>query len=158
LVDQPEYGTNRPYFVDNIDLRLKQKLPKFDQIRVLYLEKGVAAAKIAEKFGVSKSTVLKALHAENVRLGTGGRKLNGPNDYRLHKAPYGYSIKQGKLVLNAAQLRICGLVVELIDRQGMSCNGVAKELVRRGFKNKAGRVGWDHKTVKLIYKRWKTKL
>lgn len=158
MVDQPEYGTNRPYLVDTIRFRLKQKLPNRAEIRALYLENGLAAAKIAARFGVAKSTVLKALHEQDVRLGRGGRQMNTPNDYRLPRAPYGYSIKAGKLVINNAQMKICRLVVELIDRQGMTTSKASKELVRRGIKNKIGRVSWDHKTIKLIYDRWKDKL
>ena len=60
----------------------------------------------------------------------------------------------------AAELRqfICRVVVELYGRRELSATAVAKELTRRGFKNRAGKIAWDHKTVQSIFKRWNGKL
>ena len=72
--------------------------------------------------------------------------------------PYGYSVQNGKLVANKSELKVCRLVVELVERNGLQQNAVARELSKRGLKNRAGKTEWNSKTVFNIYKRWKGKL
>ena len=83
---------------------------------------------------------------------------SNPKNYRCPVAAYGYQVEDGKLILNKRELRICKAVVELILRQGETYTDVARELGRRGFKNRAGSQTWNSKTVFNIYKRWKDKL
>lgn len=158
MVDQPEYGTNPSYYVDFIPFHVNSKLLNFDKIRNLYLNQGFSAAEIAKQNGTVKSVILGILHRMGVRLGSGGRPLNDPENYRGKNPPYGYSIKNKKLVINKTELRVCRAVVEMVGRQGINTSRTSKELVRRGFKNRAGRALWDHKTVKLIFERWKDKI
>ena len=73
-------------------------------------------------------------------------------------APYGFSKKAGRLVPNRQEMKICHLVVELIRREGQSQSEVARELSRRGYKNRAGSTKWDSRTVFNIFNRWKDKL
>jgi hypothetical protein len=158
LVDQPEYGTNTPYLVDFVQITLKPKLLNFDEIKALYLEKHLSAAQIAKHYGVSKSMIIAGLSRLGVRLGTNVGRSTDPENYRHHMPPYGFAVRKGRLVPDKSEMRICRLVVELVERQRLSMCGAARELERRGYKNKVGRVKWDHKTIKAILNRWKNKL
>jgi len=158
LVDQPEYGTNTSYLVDFIRITLSAKLLNIDEIHDLYLKRGQSAAQIARHFGVAKSVILKRLHGLGVRVGVSPERSTNPKNYRCHMPPYGFSIKAGALTPHKAELRICRTVVELVGRQKKSATWTARELGRRGYKNRAGRTTWDHKTIQNIFKRWKDKL
>ena len=123
----------------------------------MYLNDGLSAKQIAEAIGISKTVVLDRLHAEGIRMKTGKDRVNNPDNYRLHTAPYGWKVKDGKLAPNKAELKICRRVVTLV-RQGLSYNAVAKELTKLGLRGRSGKAHWDHSTVISIYKRWNEKL
>ena len=55
-------------------------------------------------------------------------------------------------------MKICRLVIELIEREGRTHSEVARELTRRGLKTRTGKVKWDSKSIFNIFKRWKDKL
>lgn len=158
LVDQQTYGTNTCYLTDFIQISFSAKLLNPDEIRNLYVEKGQSAAQIAAHFGVAKSVILARLRAVGIREGVSSRRNTNPENYRCRVAPFGYSVRNGRLVPNKAELRICRATVDMIKRTGISANAAAKELARRGYKNRAGRVAWDHTIVRSIFKRWKDKL
>jgi len=158
MVDQPELGTNTSYLIDFIPITLSAKLLNNEEICKLYTEKSQSAAQIAHHFGVAKSVVLARLHAAGIREETGAGRMNNPENYRCRVAPYGYSIKDGRLVPNKTELRICRIVVDLIRRNGLSANAVGNEMGRRGYKSRSGRAHWDHSTVQSIFNRWKDKL
>ena len=77
---------------------------------------------------------------------------------RTPVAPYGFAIRDGKLVPSKADLRICRTVVDLIVQKNFSANAVTKELGRLGFKTRSGQAEWHHGTVISILKRWKGKI
>ena len=158
MVRQPEYGTNTPYLADFIEICLSPQLLNAAKIRDLYQQDGKSKAQIAAQFGVSRSTVTSHLHSQGVHGGTGKGRSNNPDNYRNPSIPYGHAVKDGKLVLNKAEQRICKLVVELIKRQGKNHSEVARELSSRRLKNRAGRTRWDSKTVFNIFNRWKEKV
>lgn len=158
MVEEPEYGTNRPYLIDFLKITFNAKLLNIDEIRALYLEKGLSAAQIARQFGVAKSVILARLGNLGIRGGAGANRSTHPENYRCRVAPYGYSIQAGRLEPHKAELRICRLVVDLIRTQGLSANAAAKDLARRGLKSRSGRAHWDHSAILSIYKRWKDKL
>lgn len=158
LVDQPEYGTNTSYLVDFIKVTLLPKLLNFNEIRVLYLEKGLSTAQIAREYDVAKSVIVGLLNRAGVHPGRNNSRSSNPENYRLRVPPYGFKIRDGKLVPSKPELKLCRLVVELIKRRGLSVNATAKELGKRGYKNRSGAVKWDHSTVRNIFKRWKDKL
>ena len=158
MVRQPEYGTNTPYLADFIEICLCPQLLNSAKIRDLHQQGGKSKAQIAAQFGVSRSVVTSRLRSEGIHCGNGkGRSIN-PENYRNPSIPYGHAVKDGRLVLNKTEQRICKLVVELIKRQGKNHSEVARELSSRGLKNRAGRTKWDSKTVFNIFKRWKDKL
>jgi len=158
MVDQPECGTNNGYVVDTIPFRQTRKPPISDEIRDLSLISGKSASQLARHFGVSKSTIIKARQAAGVKFeSTVGRSTN-PQNYRCKTPPYGYRVFDGKLVLNNRELKLCRTIVALYARRGLTTTGVSQELTKRGFRNRAGKTAWDHKIVKIIYKRWKDKI
>lgn len=113
LVEQSEYGTNRPYLVDFIKITFAAKLLNVEEIRAQYTQKGLSAAQIARQHGVAKSVILARLGDLGIRGGAGASRSTNPENYRCRIAPYGYSIQAGRLVPNKAELRICRQVVDL---------------------------------------------
>lgn len=157
-MDQPEYGTNTSYVADFIEICLSAKLSDKAEIRKLYVEKGLSAAQIATALGLAKSFVLARLHAFGIRTVDAPKRYTESTNFRCPVPPFGYSVKNYKLVPSQAEMRICRLVVELIDRKGSSFRSVAAELSKRGIKNRSGSLSWGHATIQSIYKRWKGKL
>ena len=84
--------------------------------------------------------------------------LTNPKNYRHHEPPYGYKVRDGQLVLNSTEIRICRLIVNLRGRRGKTLAQVAAELSKRGHKNRRGKTDWHHQTVGNIFKRWNGKL
>lgn len=84
--------------------------------------------------------------------------MTNPNNYRATVVPYGYRKVDGQLVANKKELRICRLVVKLINEQKVSLQGAARELMQQNIKNRNGNVWWDHSMVRGIFKRWNGKI
>jgi hypothetical protein len=96
------------------------------------------------------------LRRQGIRNGT-GRKTD-PENYKLHDPPYGISKKNGKLVTNKSEVRVCRMLVELRDRQGKSIIEIGRMLEARGLKNRKGLVAWNYGTISRILQRWIGKL
>jgi len=158
LVRQSEYGTNAPYLADFIEICLKVNLLNLAKIREMHEEQGLAASQIASHFGVARSVISARLREMGINPQSGAGRLTDPKNYLCSTAPYGFSVRNGKLVTNKAELRICRMVVSLIQRDGKNMSEVARELTHKKFKNRAGREKWNSKTVFNIYKRWKDKI
>ena len=158
MVEQSEYGTNTPFFIDHLKITLSAKLLNPQEIQVLYTEKGLSAAQIARRLRVSKTVILARLHALGIRDDANPKRYTSPDNYRCPIPPFGYSVEDGRLVTNKAELRVCHAIVELIQRNGLSSTATAKELSRRKLKNRAGSTNWSHGSVLAIYRRWQSKL
>lgn len=158
LVDQSVRGTNTSYVLDFIAICFKSQLLNSAEIRRLYLKESLSAAQIASRFGVSRAVILSTVK----RLGIGTKsavgRMTNPNNFRHHNPPYGYKVKDNKLVLNSSELKICRAVVEMMGRKKCGARETARELVSRGFKNRRGEVAWGHLVVQQIFKRWKDKV
>jgi hypothetical protein len=157
-LDQPEYGTNTSYLTDFIQITHSAKLLNSEEIRDFYLNRAQSAAQIARHYGVAKSAIVARLRDLGINPGTSTGRSTNPENYRLRVAPYGFILRGGKLVPSKSEMRLCRFVVELIDRQGFSANAAAKELGKRGYKNRKGSTKWDHSTIQNIFNRWKDKL
>ncbi len=158
MVEQPEYGTNTPYLIDFIPICLSAKLANPEEIRSLYIDGGLSAAQIAKQLRVSKAFILARLHHLGVRDGEQPKRYTDPQNFRCPVPPYGYSVEAAKLIPNKAELRVCHAIVEMIQRQGLTARATARELARRGFKNRAGNTDWSHGSVNSIFKHWKDKI
>ena len=101
--------------------------------------------------------ILKILNGAGVCLGKVGRSTD-PKNYRNNSPPYGYVVREGKLVPNKPEMKTCRMVVELRGRRHYSTAQVAKELERLGFKNRKGNTVWNTATVLNIFERWSGKI
>jgi IS30 family transposase len=162
MVEAAECGTNhsRPQatYLDSIEFFQKCHWKNPDNYSDLYLKKGLSAAQIGERLNIPKQTVLNQLKREGIRLGTNKGRLANPENYRLAYAPYGFAKKDGKLIPNKSELKICRLVVQLRNDSKMSFHEIARELERRRIKGRSDSVSWTHATVGRIYKRWNQKI
>lgn len=158
LVQQPEYGTNCTYYVDFIELCLDIKLLNSEEIGKLYLENRLSINQIASHYRVSRTVIRSRLRDLGIDINAVKPTSTNPENYRCATPPYGFQVKAGKLLPNRLEMKICRLVVELIQREGRNHSDVARELARRGFKSRTGKTKWDSKTVFNIFKRWKDKL
>ena len=52
-------------------------------------------------------------------------RMTNPKNYRASVVPYGYRKVDGQLVTNKKEMRICRLVVQLVDGEELSLHGAA---------------------------------
>lgn len=97
MVDQPEYGTNTPYLVDFIKITLSAKLLDVEEIRSLYLEKGLSMAQIARQCGIAKSVIVSRLAMLGISGAPISNRMTNPKNYRCPVAPYGYQAQEGRI-------------------------------------------------------------
>jgi hypothetical protein len=157
LVDQPESGTNTSYLIDFLEITFSAKLLDVEKIREFYLA-GQSYAQIARKFGVAKPVIISRLGGLEIPKSNRENRVTNPQNYRCRVPPYGYAIRDGKLVPNKRELRICRLVVELMGRQGKGLSETVRELESRQFLTREGKKYWDHSSVRNIFNRWKDKI
>lgn len=157
MVDQPESGTNTSYLIDFLEITFSAKLLDVEKIREFYVA-GQSYAQIARKFGVAKSVIISRLGGLEMPKTCDENKATNPQNYRCRVPPYGYAVRDGKLIPNKRELRICHLVVELMGRQGKGASETVRELESRQFLTREGKQHWDHSSVRNIFKRWKDKI
>ncbi|MDZ4662531.1 MAG: recombinase family protein [Pseudomonadota bacterium] len=162
MVEVAEYGTNHilspPTYLDSIEFFQKCHWKNPANYSDLYLKNGLSAAQIGEMLNIPKQTVLGQLQREGIRLGSNKGRLANPENYRLLYAPYGFTKKDGRLVPNKSELKICRLVVQLRGDSKISFQEIARELERRRIKSRTGSISWTHATVGRIFKRWNGKI
>jgi hypothetical protein len=147
------------YYLDVIEHSVNPFKSKSSKIAEMYLGRGLSAAQVGAELGISKTAVLERLHTFGIRNeASKGARMTNPNNYRATVIPYGYRKVDGQLVANKKELRICRLVVKLINEQKVSLQGAARELMRQNIKNRNGNVWWDHSMVRSIFKRWNGKI
>ena len=154
---QPECRKKTPYYIDTIKLSSPFNDVDLPLLKQLYIKNGFSTRQMAKRFGVSKSFIIGRLHCLGIKRKP-GQKQNDPKDYRHAQSPYGYKIKNNCLVLNKEELKICRLIVSLIDKKQWSASKVARELTLRGTEKRSKDKTWNHPTVIKIYNRWKDKL
>ncbi|MFN8792587.1 MAG: hypothetical protein ACK5Y2_14120 [Bdellovibrionales bacterium] len=152
------HSSSAATYLDSIQFFQKCHWKNPANYRDLYINQRISAAQIGEKLGIPKQTVLNQLKREGIRLGTNKGRLANPDNYRLAYAPYGFSKRDGRLVPNKTELKICRIVVQLRINSKMSFHEIARELERRRIKGRTNSVSWTHATVGRIYKRWNGKL
>ena len=157
-MQEPEYGTNTPYYIDFIQICLAVKFINNEEVRELYQERGLSASQLASRFKVSRAVIFSRLQEMGISEGTQSGRQTNPQNYRCRVPPYGFAIQSGKLVPNRLEMKICRLVVELVQRQGKGQTETARELSRLGYKNRSGSNIWNSRTVFNILRRWKDKL
>ncbi|MBI4404113.1 MAG: hypothetical protein HY537_08130 [Deltaproteobacteria bacterium] len=158
LVDQADYGTNRPYYRDVIEFWSNPYKLDPAQLKHFYVEKGLSANQIAEQLGVAKSTVLSRLRRFKLSPKGWIERASNPNNYRLSNPPYGYVVRDGKLIVNRSELKVCRLIVWLMRERKISAGAMPQELERRRVKNRKGTLKWGYWTIRKIFERWKETL
>jgi hypothetical protein len=123
----------------------------------LYVDQRLSSVQIAARIGCSKSYVLLNLKRLGL-LRKKGEALTNPENYRNPVPPNGCRVADGKLTTHQAEIKVCRMIVDLIDRQGFNYLKTAQYLSKKGIKNRRGAPLWHHYTVSRIYLRWKGKL
>lgn len=157
MVEHAERSTYPSYLSEMIHFQVPTATQNPREIAKLYLEQRLSSAQIAQKLGCTKGYILLNLK----RLGLLRRKSEAktdPTNYRSSNPPYGFRIADHKLVTYAAEIKVCRMIVDLIDRKGLNKSQAAERLIQKGIKNRAGVVNWRNSTVTRIYKQWKNKL
>ncbi len=113
---------------------------------------------IAEKLGCSPWAVSVRLRQLGIGKSIKKTAFNDPKNYCAPVVPYGFRKVKRQLVPCPKEMKICRLVVNLINKQGLSRNAVGRYLKAEGFKNRSGKTTWDKTVVTSIYKRWDSKI
>ena len=158
MVDHSWYGTNSSYYIDIIEFSPKPYVVQSSKLLYFYQKKGLSAKQVADELGVSKSFVLERLHELGIRSRSGQNRMMNPENYRHHNPPFGYQVKNGKLLPYKPELKVCRLIVQMIRDKGYGFRETARELEKRGLKNRKGQKKWGHYVVTQIFNRWKEKL
>jgi biotin operon repressor len=111
LVDRPAYWTNQSgsvYLSNFIEQIVLPKKISPTIIRQKYLKSDLSASQLAGELGVSKQMILKQLRREGVRKTIKGRS---PDNYRLPNPPYGYQVRDLKLISCPREMKIARMVV-----------------------------------------------
>jgi predicted DNA-binding protein YlxM (UPF0122 family) len=156
MVDHADQRENTQKLVEILDLYLKPTTHKSNQIVDLYLKGGFTVDQLSKKFDCSKSTILDRL----ARAGLKNLKQESqkPDNYRNPQAPYGYKVKDRRLVLNKNEIVVCRLVVRLRNIEKKNFSEIARALTKHLIKNRFGKVSWNYMTAQKIYKRWNGKI
>ncbi|MCC6277362.1 MAG: hypothetical protein IT289_05555 [Oligoflexia bacterium] len=79
------------------------------------VEEGLSTVQIAKRFQVSRMTIASRLRAMGILVDQSYQlRSKNPENYRISNPPYGYSVQDGKLILNKKELKICRFIVEHI--------------------------------------------
>ena len=125
----------------------------------MYLKRGLSAAQVAERLGISKTAVLEKLHSLGIQGDASvGERMTNPKNYRASVVPYGYRKVDGQLVTNKKEMRICRLVVSACRWRGAVIAWNRQRVdVTQYQKLQRQRMG-DHSMVRGILKRWHGKI
>jgi len=157
-VEGAAHPANPSYLNETIQFQASARTFSLLEITSLYTEKRLSTPQIAERLGCSKSYVITTLKRAGL-LRKKGPAQTDPKNYRNPIAPYGFRVNpDGQLVTYPAELKVCRLIVDLVDRQGKNFLGASQYLTRKGIKNRRGLTVWHHYTVSRIYRRWQGKL
>ena len=144
------------YYIDIIEYSLFPTKISLERITSLYLQEGLSVQQIADKIGVSKTTILNRLHSLDIRKKN--RIMTNPKNYKMPIAPYGFQRVNNQLVPLKKEIKICRRVVSLINNEKLSYSATARRLEEEGIKNRGGKASWGNSVITSIYKRWNLKL
>lgn len=156
MVHRAGYCANTSKVSDFIDNIVIPKNAKSETIRDLYLDQGLTALQIAHQIGLSKTVVLRRLHALGIRQET-VKQMELEKPRPVSRASYGYRIVSGKLVPDRYELKVVRIIVELRSRQGLSWSKLVKHLNSEKIKARGGGV-WHITSVRMVFERWKDKI
>ncbi len=146
------------YYFDIIEHSISPYNISAAYISILYLEEKLSISQIAEKLGVSKSLITKRLHSLNIKRGTKKKPINNPKNYLAPNCPYGYRVVKLQLLPFQKEIKVCRLILRLINEEKLSYRATARKLVDMKIKNRKGEISWGHEVISSIYRRWNGKL
>ena len=144
-VQNPPYQAVIVYKSD----RVAREIKLYFYFELLLLKKGVELVSVNDGFpdvpdeykGIIKSFVLFSAEQErnNITLRTsGGRTIKAKTGgYAGGKAPFGYKVENGELVIETYEAEVVKVIFELREK-GMSYNHIAKELNNRELYSRTG--------------------
>jgi hypothetical protein len=113
---------------------------------------------IAERLGCSKSFAPLTLKQQGLLRRPKGIAQINPRNYRNPIPPYGYQVIEGRLVPSPEEMKVCHLIVDLIDRQGLNYSDVSRRFKEGRVLNRRGTPKWHHQSISNVYARWKGKI
>ncbi len=120
---------------------------------------GLSLRQISQHLNKSKSFIRKTLLEAGVALRESRDVLEEgrPRTHSHHtgNTPFGYRCLRGRLIMDAREIEIVQLVMNLWTA-GQSYSGIAKHLNNRGIKNRKA-TPWEHSLVRSIVERHKDK-
>ena len=141
-------GKTRPPSLirDRIALPGRFLLADAERLAKLHKQAGFSAHQIAERIGVSHTSVLAALRKLGVtcEAPTNGHAVRG-------QTPFGWEIRDGRLVKDAGEQQVIRLIRQLRE-SGESLRTIARELNRRLVPTKNAGL-WQANTVRKILQR-----
>ena len=153
------YAPHKPHINDTLSISLVPTKISPSKIASMYLNEGLSTGQIAERLDLAKSTVLSRLHSigigkgQNPELEAQIKAKRGPST-----PAYGLRKLDGQLAPCKREIKICRLIIDLIDNENFSYRKTAREMEARNIKNRKGHASWNYMTVKAIYQRWGDKL
>ena len=112
VVDLGRCWANSPQLSDFFPIFVNPKIVGAHRIRDLYLSSGLSAAEVANEVGLSKSEVLRRLHAMGIRRET-IQQVAPEHSRPAVRAPFGKRVVAGKLLDCRRELATARYIVEL---------------------------------------------
>ena len=157
MVERTGCSTHTSYLVDEIEFQPLSKVVDRAKIAELHAKDGLSCAQIAEQLGCSKTLVITTLKRMRLLQPMQGSQTKVSN-YRNNVPPYGFRVVDGSLVTNLSEIKICRMIVDFVERRGLTCVQAAQALEAKRVKGRNGLVKWHNYTVSRIFARWKGKL
>jgi hypothetical protein len=143
---------------DYIELSSLSKQGISEKASQLYAS-GLSLRQISRELNCSKTYIRKTLIDSGMDLGLqcSGQKSAGKwaRKFRSGNPPFGYRILRGRLILDAAEIEVVLLVMNLW-RSGTAHRAIARHLNVHEVKNRKDS-SWDHSLVRSIVERHKDK-
>lgn len=155
LVSRAGCHSNKTYVSEFISKTLLPKKQTPDDFAAKYLKNGFTVKQMAEEIGVAKSTALRRLRDAGVQTIKG--RGTSPDNYRYKNPPFGFKLKEGRLVPNSKEMRIARLVVELRERQKETWEAISKALNEKNYRTRTG-AKWSLHGARFVYMKWAEKL
>jgi transposase-like protein len=122
-----------------------------NEIRRLYLEEGLTASQIADRFGVSKQMILCRVRRAGVH--NTPQKGRSPTNYRYRNPPYGLRVNNGHLVPDKKEMKLVRQIVELRSRKKLGWTQIVQQLNAANVPSRRGKL-WLIMGVKRVFTRW----
>ena len=103
-------------------------------VNLICVEDGIDSSKEAGKLMISVLSAVAEIERENIRVQTLEGRMQKAREGRWVGgfAPYGYSLKDGKLIINEEEAKAVRIIYDKYVSTSLGCGGVAKYLMDNG--------------------------